>query len=85
MRKYLYILILLFVLLISSCQSATPEPTLVATEEPTREAVVEANEEPVATETATVDQCVQCHTDKEQLIATAKLEVVVESESSGVG
>jgi hypothetical protein len=78
--KRVTFLLLIIILFLAGCQTATLEsvptttanpPTLAV--EPTVEAVVE------------VDQCVSCHTDKEQLISTAKPEEEVEEESSGVG
>lgn len=75
-------LMLVFMLLLAGCQTATPEPTPtntaippIPTMEPTATVAVVAN----------VDYCVDCHTDKEQLISTAKPEETVEGESSGVG
>jgi hypothetical protein len=53
----------------------TPEPTATETQEPTS----------TPTEVVVVDFCVECHTDKDQLILTAKVEPEVESESEGVG
>jgi hypothetical protein len=47
------------------------EPTLTPTTEPTEEVAI--------------DHCVVCHTDKEQLISTAKAEEPAEAESEGVG
>lgn len=80
MRKNWPIFLATFLLLLlTGCQEATPEesvPTETAvapTARPTEEPVVEEN------------YCISCHTDKEQLIATAKSEEVVEEESSGVG
>ena len=73
---------MLCLVFIAGCSSATPapEPTLVLTEEPT------SVPEPQPTEIVkTVDYCVDCHTDKEQLVATGKPIVEVEGESSGVG
>jgi len=49
----------------------TPEPSATATTEPT--------------EVVVLDYCVACHTDKDQLITTARVEAVVEKESEGVG
>jgi len=85
MRKIWAILFLLAVLLLGSCQAATVEPTAteaIATEEPTATPVP-------LTETVVVevvDYCISCHTDKEELIATARVEEEeAEGESSGVG
>lgn len=76
------LLLLTCMLLLVSCQTATPEPVPTNTAirptptiEPTATVVVIAN----------VDYCVSCHTDKEQLISTAKPEEADEEESSGVG
>ncbi len=93
MNKFKAIVFACMALLMAGCQPATPE--LVPTSEPT------ATTEPSATNTVLpptltappepteaaieVEPCVACHTDKDQLISTAKLEEVVESESSGVG
>lgn len=78
MRKIWPIFLALLMLLLVGCQTATPEepvPTKTAapTAEPTMEPVVK------------VDYCLSCHTDKAQLIDTARPEEVVEEESSGVG
>ena len=79
MRKIWPVFLTIFLMLLTGCQGATPEEpvptdTVVApTAEPMEEPVVEEN------------FCLSCHTDKEQLIATAKPEEVVEEESSGVG
>ncbi len=77
MRKLWPILGTLAVLLLAGCQQATsqaPTPTTTPAQ-------------PVAQPTAAakVDYCLSCHTDKEQLISTAKPEEPVESESKGVG
>ncbi len=69
-----------FALILAACSQA---PAAAPTVEPTAL-------EPVAP-TATVqtvaakDTCVECHTDKEQLIQTAKPEEVKPKESEGVG
>ncbi len=80
MRRFWPILVAILALLLAGCQkAATEEPVPTVTEapptaEPTEEAVVE------------VDYCLSCHTDKEQLVATAKPEEeAAESESKGVG
>ena len=77
---YLSIACLVF---LAGCATSTPaptsepEPTEIPTEEPTLVPIPEIVEE--------VDYCVDCHTNKEQLISTAKPVVEKESESSGVG
>ena len=85
MRKIWVILFVLTIFLLSGCQTATVEPTAteaIVEKEPTP-SPVPPTEEIVVEE---VDYCVSCHTDKEELIATAKVvEEVGESESSGVG
>ena len=78
------ILTLLF-MSISGCAGATPVPA-TPTEEPVEEEpapTVEA--ESVVNEPVEVDHCLECHTDKDELIATAKAEeeVIVESEGEG--
>ena len=82
MRNLLLTLSLLCFIFIAGCSSATPvpEPTLVLAEEPT------STPEPEPTAVVKmVDYCVDCHTDKEQLVATVKPVVESEGESSGVG
>jgi len=75
-------LLLIVTLFLAGCQTATPEPV------PTNTAIPPT---PTAKPTETVevvvqvDYCVDCHTDKEQLISTAKPEETAEKESSGVG
>jgi hypothetical protein len=59
----------------------TIEPTATLTQEPTATPTLE----PTPTEVVVADYCIECHTDKEQLIATAKEEEPAESESKGVG
>lgn len=81
--------------LLAGCSSAAPSPTAtnppveptVAAPGPTAaEAAATATTAPTATEEiAEVDQCVECHTDKDQLISTAKVEEEVEKESEGAG
>jgi len=85
MRKIWAILFVLAFLLLSGCQTPTVEPTateVVAEEKPTPTPVPPTEEVVIEV----VDYCVSCHTDKEELIATAKVEdEEAESESSGVG
>lgn len=78
MHKLWPILGMLAVLLLAGCRQATTRmPTPTAT--PAQPVV------PQPTAAAKVDYCLSCHTDKEQLISTAKPEEPVESESKGVG
>ena len=83
MRKLFIFLNIACLFFLAGCATSTPaptpepEPTLAPTEAP----VLEPTPEPVEV----VDYCVDCHTDKEQLISTAKPVVEKESESSGVG
>ena len=78
MKKYLPVLALAVLLFLTGCQKQTvkaqfaSEPTVPATEVTTKP-------------TDVVDHCASCHTDKEQLISTAKPEEIVEKESSGAG
>lgn len=70
----------LLVLLLAGCgQAPTATSTSVQPQEPTQIAA------PTATAVAAVNYCIECHTDKDQLIQTAKPEEEVESESEGVG
>jgi len=79
MRRYWIILVAFLMLVLAGCQQATTEqseatpteasPTIMPTEEVVSQ----------------VDYCLSCHTDKEQLISTAKPEEPVEAESKGVG
>jgi hypothetical protein len=87
-KRILIILAGLLWLGLASCQqnSERPYPTVrprTPTVEPTMTATAALSENlPTATP---VDECIRCHTDKQRLIDTAKPEVVVESESTGVG
>ena len=85
MRKILICLSIPCLFFLAGCTTATPapepnpepEPTALPTEAPTLV--------PTPEPTEVVDYCVDCHTDKEQLISVAKPVVEAESESSGVG
>lgn len=58
-------------------------PTSTAEMQPTLEATSMTE---LATPTeAPIDECLECHLDKQRLIDTAEPEVVVESESEGEG
>ncbi len=77
MKKLYFFLCMAVLLVMAACSPApTPEPTATAAPAPT--------ESPTAA--PAVDECVVCHTDKQQLIDTTKVEETGgESESSGVG
>lgn len=78
MSKLKNIVFLTFVLFVlSSCTTKSPTPTAAIPESPTAEATATAA--PVANE------CLNCHTEKQRLIDTAKPVVVAEAESKGVG
>ncbi len=83
MRKTLLGVLLLVFTLLVGCQTASPEPVQPSSEPaPT----IEPSPTPEPTEVIIQpDYCVECHTDKEKLIASARPEEVVESESSGAG
>lgn len=76
--KLLSILIVFFFLLSACAPAETPSPTAEVEEKPVEtEAVVEVQPE--------ADECIACHTDKQQLVDTAEPVLDAESESSGVG
>jgi hypothetical protein len=75
-------LLLIFMLFLAGCQTATPEPVPTNTAIPPTPTVEPTETVEVVVQ---VDYCVDCHTDKEQLISTAKPEETAEEESSGVG
>ena len=76
------LLLFVCILLLAGCQTTTPEPVPTNTAIPSTPTI-----EPTATieVIVNVDYCVDCHTDKEQLISTANPEELAEEESSGVG
>ena len=93
-KKISFLSMLILVFLISACSQtsetqppATQEPELssspTAEIEPT--AVAEASIEEVEPTEEAVDYCLSCHTDKDELIDTAKPEEEVISESEGEG
>lgn len=86
------LLLLLGMLAMASCQTAEPdEVAQVADAEPILLETVTAvlpTEEPEAgliTEPTPIDNCLDCHTNKELLIQTADPEVEVLSENEGEG
>jgi mono/diheme cytochrome c family protein len=82
------------VLLLAACSAPQAAPTEAAvlaaptaTTSPTNTSVP-ASPTPANTpteEVAAVDNCIACHTDKDQLILTGKPEEVKEEESEGAG
>lgn len=83
MRKLFFLAGTLCLIYLTGCNTATPTPEPTAV--PTKTAEPAPTPEPVVEPTELVDYCVSCHTDKEQLISTAKPVLETESESSGVG
>ena len=63
----------------------TAVPATSQVEEPTDEASPEPLEPTAIAEAVQTDSCVECHSDKDTLIAVAEPEQVLESESSGEG
>ena len=87
MTKFKYILLIMLMFGISGCAAeAVPQeiPTDIPVEEdlpvPTLEVVPEPEPEVEA-----IDYCVDCHTEKKQLVDTAKPIVEVVSENEGAG
>jgi hypothetical protein len=83
----LMLIMLATAMLISACSPATTpeaEPHQNEVEEPIAEELVEVvlNPDPVEQE---ANYCLDCHTDKQRLIDTARPEVVEKAESSGEG
>lgn len=77
-------LLTLLLLSLSGCVGTTPVPE-TPTEEPTEEEEVISEPVSAVEEVKETDYCLDCHTDKDSLITTAKEEEVVESESEGAG
>jgi len=71
--------------LLSACSAKAPTASVEPTEVPT--AIIEPVSTPETTpaEVASVDTCVSCHLDKDELIRTAAPVVEAESESEGTG
>jgi hypothetical protein len=85
MRKIWAVFFVLAFLLLSGCQTTAEEATETeaAVEEKPAATPVQPTEEAAIEK---IDYCMSCHTDKEKLITTAKVEEeVAEEESSGVG
>ena len=84
--RFIFTLLLTVLFLsLSGCTGGTPtlapeEPT----EEPTEEAAPDPEPAPVM-EAAEVNHCLDCHTEKQSLISTAKPVEVLVSENEGEG
>ena len=78
MQKFLIVFVLMTSFLLPACQSPAPVPVSAAIVIP-----VAVDLAPPTAEA--VDYCISCHTDKEQLISTAKPVEESESESTGAG
>ncbi|MBC8506027.1 MAG: hypothetical protein ISR58_16430 [Anaerolineales bacterium] len=74
MRKHQFIMYLIVVLVLLGISASTTPIQENTIESPT---VAESENE--------VDQCLACHTDKDSLVSTAKVEEAVESENEGEG
>jgi uncharacterized lipoprotein YajG len=85
-----FFLLLIAALLLPSCQTTdvvatvSDTQTLLQTKVDPLKVSVSAQHANIALELE-VNECLNCHSDKERLIETAKEEELAESESSGVG
>jgi predicted small lipoprotein YifL len=92
-RTFLYLLALLLVISLAACAPAAqpsviPEPaaeTETALEAAPEMETTAPSEEIPATEAAATDTCIDCHTDKDQLILTGDPVVEEVEESKGAG
>ena len=80
LRSPLILFIVMASLYLSACSAA---PSELAEEAAT--SVPEVLPTQIVVQAPEVDQCVTCHVDKNQLIATAKIEEEVVKESEGPG
>ncbi len=79
-HKIIFVLGIALVILAACGTAATQTPA--PTEAPVAATATSA---PTATIAPVVDECLACHTDKDQLVAMAKPEEHSEGESKGVG
>ena len=83
--RFLFTLLLtLLFMSLSGCTGATPAPA-TPTDEPIEEESAPVEEVATVSEPVEVNNCLECHTDKDSLIDTAKPEEVVVSENEGEG
>jgi len=91
MRQYRwFFLILIAALLLPGCQTTEATSADLGAQSPLQVKVNPLTISVSALHFGTTSQleeneCLNCHSDKERLIDTAKVEVFVEAESSGVG
>ena len=86
MKRQILTTLIIAVVFISGCAAPKPASTAEPLEPIVPVAETEAaTETPSDSETAKVDYCITCHTDKDALIANAKPEEEVVEESEGVG
>ena len=83
LRIIFTLLLTMLFLSLSGCAGATPVPE-ASTAEPAEENAPDPELAPVSQRVVTND-CLDCHTDKQRLIDTAKLEEVVIVENEGEG
>ena len=82
--KYIFFTLILSIAIIG-CSSKPEQENLAP--EPTEEIAPEPTPVPPTptSEPEVVSQCIECHTDKDRLISTAKAEEEVISENEGAG
>lgn len=85
MRRLLPVACLLLALALSACRGEGTAPTAAEPVETPHPLPTAEAEDASMQAMGEGDYCLGCHTDKEQLIATARLEEAVEEESTGVG
>ena len=89
--RWLSLIILGFAILLASCQSEAltvpVDEVYVSVDLPAQGEAnpISAASTPTSQTPAEPNECLNCHSDQQRLIDTAAPEVVVESESSGVG
>ncbi len=83
--RFLFTLLLTLLFMgLSGCTGATPAPA-TPTDAPAEEESAPTPELATVSEPVEVNNCLECHTDKDRLIDTAKPEEVVVSENEGEG